>query len=275
MAGDWIKLEHTTPDKPEVIRMASELKLDQDAIVGKLARVWIWADQNSIDGNAITVTEAFLNRLTDCKGFARAMRNVGWLTGEEGALTFPTFDRHNGETAKSRAATNRRVAKHRTRNGASVTDVTEPALQKPLPEKRREESTSTTTPTTPREPAPQPGPSTSQPLNRSCTLEEAFAYADRFNASSSLAGFQIPRPVVTLWHDGRGSIGWVQVRDGVEIPIADWQADLRKFAQHYHRNETSAAPRTGRAIAEPRPGAHPKAHREPDTVHTAASLPRL
>ena len=142
MAGDWIKIELTTPDKPEVIRMATALRLDQDTVVGKLIRVWAWADQNSVNGNDVRVTGAFLDRLTTKRGFAAAMRAVGWLSGDDGRLSLPNFDLHNGETAKERAQTNRRVAQHRKRrlcNAASVTDVTPPALIKPLPEKRREE----------------------------------------------------------------------------------------------------------------------------------------
>ena len=120
--------------------MAERLKIDPDAVVGKLLRVWVWADQNSIDGNGITVTDAFLDRLTHCKGFSVSMRVCGWLAGENGGLSFPGFERHNGLTAKERAATNRRVAKHRNSNG----NVTGGALQKPLPEKRRVEKNTST-----------------------------------------------------------------------------------------------------------------------------------
>lgn len=81
MAGDWIKFDVTTPDKPEVVRMAAVLGIDQDAVVGKLLRVWVWADQNSIISNGgcnvVTVTAAFLDRLTFCPGFTNAMRQVG------------------------------------------------------------------------------------------------------------------------------------------------------------------------------------------------------
>lgn len=150
MAGDWIKFDVTTPDKPEVVKMAAVLGVDQDAVVGKLLRVWVWADQNSITSNGgcngVTVTSAFLDRLTFCPGFTAAMRSVGWLVGEDGDLSLPNFERHNGKTAKERAVTNRRVAKSRSgkgsRNGEGVTDVTAAPLQKPLPEKRerREEA---------------------------------------------------------------------------------------------------------------------------------------
>lgn len=154
MAGDWLKLEVITPDKPELIRMAATLRIDQDAVFGKLFRVWAWADQNSVDGSNLIVTEAFLDRLTSRRGFAVAMRAAGWLTGEDGALCFPNFARHNGATAKARAENNRRVTKHRAEcNANSVTS----ALQKALPEKRREEEEKNI-PEEPTAPAPKAAP---------------------------------------------------------------------------------------------------------------------
>lgn len=140
MAGDWIKMEHTTPDKPEVVGIAARLKIEQDSVTGKLSRIWIWADQNSVDGSAVGITEAFIDALTRKRGFAAAMRVVGWLEGDDGALSFPGFLRHNGTSAKVRAETNRRVAKHRK----GKQNVTQESLQKPLPEKRREEESTLT-----------------------------------------------------------------------------------------------------------------------------------
>lgn len=143
MAGDWIKIELITPDKPEVVQMAALLRIDQDAVFGKLFRVWAWADQNSVDGSGMKITAAFIDRLTSKRGFADALRTVDWLKGDDCDLMFPNFGRHNGATAKARAETNRRVANHRERNAVNVTNVTPPPLQdallKPLPEKRREE----------------------------------------------------------------------------------------------------------------------------------------
>jgi hypothetical protein len=72
MAGDWIKVELTTPDKPEVVVMATLPEIDQDAVVGKLFRLWAWAYQNSIDGEGVMVTKSFIDRLTNYEGFARA-----------------------------------------------------------------------------------------------------------------------------------------------------------------------------------------------------------
>ena len=136
MAGDWIKLEHATPDKPEIVKMSAILRMDQDAVFGKCVRLWIWADQQSVDGNDLIVTEPFIDRLTFCSGFAVALRQVGWLSGRDGRLMIPNFDRHNGQTAKNRAQTKTRVERSRS-SECNATSVT-----KPLPEKRREKTIS-------------------------------------------------------------------------------------------------------------------------------------
>jgi hypothetical protein len=116
MAADWIKVDVTTPDKPEVFRMAERLGIDPDAVVGKLIRVWVWADQQTTNGNAPSVTRLLLDRATNVSGFADAMINVGWLVESDDGLTFPNFDRHNGKTAKTRALTVHRVRQHRNAN---------------------------------------------------------------------------------------------------------------------------------------------------------------
>lgn len=162
MAGDWIKIEHTTPDKPEVDAIARELGIDPDAATGKLIRLWIWADQQTISGNAASVTESLIDRITYQPGFSAALRKVGWLQARSGSLALPNFAQHNGQTAKARAVTSRRVSEHRRgRNASAVTDVTPGPLPKPLPEKRREEkkSANADSPLPPRgEPALPHGP---------------------------------------------------------------------------------------------------------------------
>jgi len=142
MAGDWIKVEHTTPDKPEVFTLAELLQIDPDAVTGKLLRLWIWADQQTIDGNARSVTFALLDRIAGQRGFADALVRVGWLQVVDGGVVFSNFERHNGDTAKKRAQGSRRVAKHRSGNAESVTEsqvCNAVSVTKALPEKRREE----------------------------------------------------------------------------------------------------------------------------------------
>lgn len=118
MAVSWIKIEVVLPDKQEVIAMARMLKFkDTDMVVGKLIRLWAWADLQTVDGDCVMCTDDFIDRTVFCKGFAKALRSVGWLTGEDGALGFPNFERHNGETAKARAESARRMAKSREAGG--------------------------------------------------------------------------------------------------------------------------------------------------------------
>ena len=141
MAGDWIKVEENMPDKPEVYIMAARLGIDPDSVSGKLLRIWAWASRNcNADGVTSVTVKPHLDRVTAVTGFTDAMVEAGWLVVDGVSLRFPNFDRHCSQTAKDRANTNRRVSRHRTnRNGSSVTNETVQPLQKPLPEKRREE----------------------------------------------------------------------------------------------------------------------------------------
>jgi hypothetical protein len=134
MAGDWIKMQKDTPDKPEVLAIASRLGIDPDAAVGKLVRIWSWFDTHTTDGNASCVTYAFLDRLAGVTGFAEQMSLVGWLVEKGHSLSLPNFDYHTGETAKKRAMGQKRQEKHRSNANSNASSVTNAS-----PEKRREE----------------------------------------------------------------------------------------------------------------------------------------
>lgn len=132
MASQWIKVEHVTPDKPEVWKIASATGLSPDAVIGKLLRLWIWADQQSLECHVDGVTFVTLDFLVRHDGFALAMCRAGWLHDNgDGSVTFPNFERHNGETAKSRGLSQIRQQKHRQKvtdesqksNAAGVTDA--------------------------------------------------------------------------------------------------------------------------------------------------------
>jgi|GEM_PF-904203 len=138
MAGDWIKFETATLEKPEVCQIADAADIDLDAAVGKLLRVWVWFDQQSEDGNAPSVSKKLLDRLVGVTGFCDLMESVGWMTNADGVITLPNFERHNGKTAKNRALTAKRVANHKVKSNAEANDAgVSDAL--PREEKRREE----------------------------------------------------------------------------------------------------------------------------------------
>lgn len=238
MAGDWMKVELATPDKPEVVFIAAKLGIDQDSAVGKLFRIWSWADMNSVDGNAMPVTTAFLDRLSNCPGFAAAMRDAHWLEGRDGALTFPRFDRHNGQSAKRRALTKDRVERHRKgENAASVTGA--------LPE--RENSTTHTKP-----PAGESQASGGEP--------PSLADVEAEGEASSL-----DLDVCRIWFDQMTGVAWKP--EGK--PMADWRGYLKAFCRKWIKNQrpgTSPATDTSRRTpAKPTPPARSSCESPRDT----------
>lgn len=136
MRRPWIKVEVSTPDKPEICAIASRLRLDEDAVVGKLIRLWSWAELNRVNPNELNVTKEFLDKLVSKKGFSEAMILSGWLGMEGERLFFPNFGKHNGEESKVRGLTAKRVEKHRkikaSKNDQSVTQKVE-RLPKAVP----------------------------------------------------------------------------------------------------------------------------------------------
>lgn len=118
MAGDWIKLRCDLATDPAVIGIAAATDcVDEDHVVGKLARLWAWADQQTADGICAGVTPAWINRFLGVAGFAEAMVQAGWLNIQADGIGFPGFDRHNSASAKRRARTAQRVAFHRGKKG--------------------------------------------------------------------------------------------------------------------------------------------------------------
>ncbi|MFI8479658.1 DnaT-like ssDNA-binding domain-containing protein [Pseudomonas sp. NPDC078700] len=130
MAGDWIKFELTTLDKPEVCQIAELADIDIDAVVGKLMRVWAWFDQQTEEGNAPSVSKKLLNRLVGVSDFCEHMKFVGWMVEVDGVISLPRFDRHNGKTAKNRLLTAKRVANHKSGNAKGNAKSVSDALPK-------------------------------------------------------------------------------------------------------------------------------------------------
>jgi len=137
MAGDWIKFELTTLDKPEVCQIADLADIDPDAVVGKLMRVWGWFDQQTENGNAPSVSKKLLDRLVGVIGFCEHMKSVAWMIEIDGVISLPHFDRHNGKTAKNRLLTAKRVANHKASNGKGNAPSVSGALPKEDVEKNK------------------------------------------------------------------------------------------------------------------------------------------
>jgi hypothetical protein len=201
MAGDWIKMRCNLDTDPAVFQIAAALEMDELAVVGRLWKVWAWADQHCADCNAVSVTRNVLDRITSTPGFADAMQKVGWLEGLDGALSFPHFDRHNGQTAKKRALTKNRVEKTRTDS------VTLPALQKRY--QRREEKSSSIT-----------------------VGLEGFDLEQVIEAGRRAS---ITEDVCRAYHDDREGAGWM---DGKGRPVRSMPHDLSGFNRKWQSNRS-------------------------------------
>ena len=219
MAGDWIKMRCNLDTDPAVFQMAAALEMDELAVVGRLWKVWAWADQHIADCNAVSVTANVLDRITTTPGFAEAMRKVGWLEGRDGDLSFPHFDRHNGQTAKKRALTKNRVEKTR---GDSVTL---PALQERY-QRREEKSISL---------------SQGEPVAVGFT-EEQVIEAGRMAS--------IAEDICRAYYDDRMAAGWF---DKARRPVRSMPHDLANFARHWRSNENPKQFVSGKINGNPKP----------------------
>lgn len=123
--ADWIKVEHITPDKQEVHQMAEILGIDPDAVLGKLLRVWIWADQNTVDGQVSVRTLSALDRVAHCTGFGAALLEADWLMLQDKIYVFSNFTRHNSESAKKRAKNNKYQRTSRSKRQDSVSALSD------------------------------------------------------------------------------------------------------------------------------------------------------
>ena len=138
MAGDWIKMTCGLENDPAVIALCSALDMDGDAIIGKLYRLWTWADQHLEDGNAPGVTDSWVDRYLGVSGIAEVLVSIHWLSHNGTGIVIPDFDKHMGQSAKRRALTSRRVAKHRS-NAPTVTRVEKSREEKSEEEQSIEE----------------------------------------------------------------------------------------------------------------------------------------
>jgi hypothetical protein len=129
LAGDWIKVEKATARKPEVLRIAGIMGIHPDHAFGLCIRFWCWCDDQLNTPNAHGVSDSLVDSLVERSGFASALLEVGWLQARNGSLAIPNFDRHLSQSAKQRALTARRVAKHtcktkpKSANGVSVSSA--------------------------------------------------------------------------------------------------------------------------------------------------------
>ncbi len=149
MAGEWIPMRMDLLDDPSVIAMSSALNLEEYAVVGRLLKLWSWANRHLKDGHAF-VPDKWVDDYVGTPGFASAMLTAGWLrTRSSGGLEFTSFDRWNsqgakirlGETLRKRAFREKKTTPDKASNSPGYVPVLSRTIPPvcPGPEKRRVE----------------------------------------------------------------------------------------------------------------------------------------
>lgn len=116
MAINWIKMETSTPDKPEIFHLMRILTKKQSDVFLLCFRFWSWCDANIKDGKCPHFVREELDSIVQCDGFADALETVGWVTFREDLMVVKNYEKHLANTAKNRAKDAKRKAIER-KNG--------------------------------------------------------------------------------------------------------------------------------------------------------------
>ena len=140
MSLPWIKIECGLINKPEVMRLAGLLDIDEHTVVGHLVAFWSWVDANmSRDCPDTTGTKRGLDRVAGRDGFTEALVQVGWLEFDGNRVTVPHFEYHLSQSAKTRATDARKKARQRAVSRSKGDNVPLPTGQEGGPEEIRGE----------------------------------------------------------------------------------------------------------------------------------------
>ena len=120
MAGDWIKMRSNLWDDPRIARLCDTTDQPEAMVIGGLYWLWSAADQHTEDGLMVGLSLRQIDRKTGIKGFGEALVAVAWIAEEGEGIRIVNFDEHNGSSAKKRAQTAKRVAKHAATNAQAA-----------------------------------------------------------------------------------------------------------------------------------------------------------
>jgi len=143
MAGEWIAVDCSLHEKPEIYELCEITSQDVEICVYRLYRLWAWFALHSADGTVKATPARLAGILCGDADFWRAVERVGWLVFDSnaGTATLPAWERRFSKAAKARILTAERVKKHRN------ADVTQGRYKNVTrgEESRGEDSPTTTT----------------------------------------------------------------------------------------------------------------------------------
>lgn len=95
--------------------IARKLKMTRREAACCCMEMWEWADDETTDGHIQGATADDIDSILGVPGFAAALESeeVEWLRVNSRGVSFPRWDRNNGETAKKRALETRKKQRQR------------------------------------------------------------------------------------------------------------------------------------------------------------------
>jgi hypothetical protein len=103
MAGDWSRIDHDTPDKPEVLGIVEITGESVEVVFFRLFLLWRLADRQTENGVLCGIgPRSLAARLGGTPEFWEAVANVGWLIFDGGNAIIPKFSEVFGASAKRR-----------------------------------------------------------------------------------------------------------------------------------------------------------------------------
>ena len=116
MAGDWIKVEKATPDKPEIRHIARACEVSIGEAFAAWFRLWCYLDCATADGEVRFLKPEDCDDVARLPGIGEALSHdhgCGWIVFHARGATVANWDRHIGESAKQRALATDRKRKQR------------------------------------------------------------------------------------------------------------------------------------------------------------------
>jgi len=102
MAGDWIKIQKCTPDKPEIRQISRLCKCDKPKAFFAFFKFFSWLDEETPNGNVEFLTKPDADEIAGLIGFGDAIEAVHWVEFSDHGAMVLNWDRHNGQGAKNR-----------------------------------------------------------------------------------------------------------------------------------------------------------------------------
>lgn len=114
MGIPWIKVEKTTPNKPELRYIGRECSVSKGDAFLAWFLLWRYFDAHVDETGFLRfLGPEDCDDIAKVDGIGKALEEAGWLAFDETGVTIRNWTKHNGKSAKQRALGARRVARHR------------------------------------------------------------------------------------------------------------------------------------------------------------------